>query len=316
MIRKKYKMAVSSLVLSSLTLIVLAASFVIPNTDFGKKLFFPKASELQSDLEKSYLEIDKLIGEKEYLMHELKLQLEKVQQLKAENDSLQSELDVKYQQIETLIQKIDSLEQDVSKLMTLRSELAYAKKQYQMAAKPSNETKEVASEEVTVVKEKNNVENSATLPNTNTSTTVTADSPVKDIIRNYEENIRLLNSSIQTYHKRDSGSKKETASASKVNHLVLHYTLYVDKGNKKKTAKFYIQLFDTNNKNVGKTKKLLIDDKELIYSFESSVEYTEQVNQVEEEFSTEGLNLDKGVYFLNIFSAKGKLLCSRSFELN
>lgn len=314
MIRKKYKMAVSSLVLSSLTLIVLAASFVIPNTAFGKKLFFPKASELQSDLEKSYLEIDKLIGEKEYLMQELKLQLEKVQQLKAENDSLQSELDVKYKQIETLIYKIDSLEQDVSKLMTLRSELSYAKKQYEMAAKTSNEKEEVASEEVTVVKEENSVENSATLPNS--VTTLNTDSPVKDIIRNYEENIRLLNSSIQTYHKRDSGSKKETASASKVNRLVLHYTLYVDKGNKKKTAKFYIQLFDTNNKNVGKTKKLLIDDKELIYSFESSVEYTEQVNQVEQEFSTEGLNLDKGVYFLNIFSAKGKLLCSRSFELN
>ena len=314
MIRKKYKMAVSSLVLSSLTLIVLAASFVIPNTDFGKKLFFPKASELQSDLEKSYLEIDKLIGEKEYLMHELKLQLEKVQLLKAENDSLQSELDVKYQQIETLILKIDSLEQDVSKLMTLRSELAYAKKQYQMAANPSNETKEIVSEEVTVLEEENSVKNSATLPNS--ATVATVDSPVTDIIRNYEENIRLLNSSIKTYHKRDSGSKKETASASKVNRLLLHYTLYVDKGNKKKTAKFYIQLFDTNNKNVGKTKKLLIDDKELIYSFESSVEYTEQVNQVEQEFSTEGLNLDKGVYFLNIFSAKGKLLCSRSFELN
>lgn len=314
MIRKKYKMAVSSLVLSSLTLIVLAASFVIPNTDFGKKLFFPKASELQSDLEKSYLEIDKLIGEKEYLMQELKLQLEKVQLLKAENDSLQSELEVRYHQIETLIQKIDSLEQDVSKLMALRSELAYAKKQYQIAAASSNVTEEIVSEEATIAKDENLVETSSTLPNS--ATTVNTDSPVKDIIRNYEENIRLLNSSIQTYHKRDSGNKKETTSASKVNSLVLHYTLYVDKGNKKKKANFYIQLFDTNNKNVGKTKKLLIDDKELIYSFESSVEYAEQVNQVEQEFATEGLNLDKGVYFLNIFSAKGKLLCSRSFELN
>lgn len=314
MIRKKYKMALSSLVLSSLTLIVLTVSFLIPNTDFGKKLFFPKASELQSDLEKSYLEIDKLINEKEFLMHELKLQLEKVQLLKAENDSLQLELDVKYQQIEALIQKIDSLEEDVSKLMTLRSELAYAKKQYQMATTLSSETKETVSEKATVVNDENPQVTSSTP--SKLTTVVNSDSPVKDIIRNNEENIRLLNSSIQTYHKRDSGTKKETSTASKVNHLVLHFTLYVDKSNKKKTANFYIQLFDTNNKNVGKTKKLLIDDKELVYSFESSVEYTEQVNQVAQEFSTEGLNLDKGVYFLNIFSAKGKLLCSRSFELN
>ena len=67
---------------------------------------------------------------------------------------------------------------------------------------------------------------------------------------------------------------------------------------------------------MGKTKSFFIDDKELVYSFKSNVEYVEQVSQVKEEFSTEGLSLHKGIYFLNIFSSKGKLLCSRSFKLD
>ena len=54
----------------------------------------------------------------------------------------------------------------------------------------------------------------------------------------------------------------------------------------------------------------------LIYSFSSTVSYEEEVNRIHEEFSTEGLELDKGVYFLNIFSEAGKLLSSRSFKLD
>ncbi|WP_130734875.1 hypothetical protein [Flavobacterium sp. J27] len=317
MVRKKYKMALSSLVLSSLTLIVLATSFLIPSTDFGKNLSFFNTSELQSDLEKSYLEIDKLISEKEFLMKELKQQLEKVQFLKTENDSLKTELDVKHQQIESLIFKIESLEKDVSKLMTLKRELAKAKKQYETAFDAnSNSKKEETIEENTVagnmgseIKKENKEE---TITNKVTST----ESPIRDIIREYDGNIRLLNSKVQTYHKRSNGIKKETTTASKVNSLELEYTLYVDKTNEKKTNVFYVQVFDTNNKNVGKTKSYFIGDKELVYSFVSNIEYVDQVSQVKQEFSTEGLNLEKGVYFLNIFSSKGKLLCSRSFKLD
>ena len=78
-------------------------------------------------------------------------------------------------------------------------------------------------------------------------------------------------------------------------------TLYLDKNLISRSNIFYIQIFDTNNKNVGKTKSTFINENELVYSFISKVEYEDEVTQIKEEFSTEGLNLDTGVYFLNIF---------------
>lgn len=316
MVRKKYKMALWSLVLSTVTLTVLASSFLLTKTTFGKNLNFFNSSELQSDLELSYVEIEKLISEKEFLMRELKVQLEKVQTLKTENDSLKSELDVKYQQIEELILKIESLENDVSKLMALKRELVKARKQYEVKSveNPPLNKESIVEEIIVSNDESNDIINSAF-----DQTSISEDdneSPVKDIVREYEGNVRLLNSSVQTYHKKESGAKKETTNASKVNSLELQYTLYVDKSNDKRRTDFYVQIFDTNNKNVGKTKSFFIDNKELVYSFKSNVEYVEQVSQVQEEFSTEGLSFHKGIYFLNIFSSKGKLLCSRSFKLD
>ncbi|NHN25499.1 hypothetical protein FIA58_007400 [Flavobacterium jejuense] len=311
MVRKKYKMALWSLVLSCVTLIVLASSFLLTNTSFGKNLNIFNSSELESDLEKSYIEIEKLISEKELLMQELKEQLEKFQTLETENDSLKSELEVKYQQVEELISKIESLEKDVSKLMSLKNELAKARKDYDKLSaekRASNKEKLVSDESVNYSSEATSDKSLARKED--------IESPIKEIVRELEENIRLLNSSVQTYHKKESGIKKETTSASKVNSLGLRYTLYVDKSNDKRMNVFYVQIFDTNNKNVGKTKSFFIDDKELVYSFKSNVEYEEQVTEIEEEFSTQGLNLDKGVYFLNIFSSKGKLLSSRSFKLD
>lgn len=316
MVRKKYKMALWSLVLSTVTLTVLALSFLLTKTTFGKNLNLFNSSELQSDLEMSYIEIEKLISEKEFLMRELKVQLEKVQTLKTENDSLKSELDVKYQQIEELILKIESLENDVSKLMALKRELVKARKQYEIkSVKNPPLNKESIVEEIIVSNEESNDIIDSAFDQTSISEEDN-ESPVKDIVREYEGNVRLLNSSVQTYHKKESGVKKETTNASKVNSLELQYTLYVDKSNDKKRTDFYVQIFDTNNKNVGKTKSFFIDDKELVYSFKSNVEYIEPISQVKEEFSTEGLSLHKGIYFLNIFSSKGKLLCSRSFKLD
>ena len=67
MVRKNFKMASWSLVLSIVTLLVLASTILVANTSFGKDLPFFTNTELKSDLEKSYLEIEKLISEKEFI---------------------------------------------------------------------------------------------------------------------------------------------------------------------------------------------------------------------------------------------------------
>ncbi|WP_130734876.1 hypothetical protein [Flavobacterium sp. J27] len=316
MFKKNSKMASWSLILSILTLLILASTFVLANTRLGKNIDLFNNAALKSDLEKSYLEIERLISEKEFLMLQLKEQLEKYKKLENENETLQSELEIKHQQIDELMLKIASLEKDVSKLMTLKKELQKAKSEFQNQL----------TENTTLKNGKNTIATKGTTPSLNTEnalleTKVTEkkvdnNSPIKDIIRDEYDNIRLLNSSIQTYFKKDSGVKKPHTLATKVNILELQYTLYADKNSNKRENIFYIQIFDTNNKNVGKTKSIYIGEKELVYSFKSIVAYEEEINSIKEEFSTEGLDLDKGVYFLNIFSENGKLLSSRSFKLD
>ncbi|VXB38140.1 conserved hypothetical protein [Flavobacterium sp. 9AF] len=313
MLKKNSKVATWSLILSIITMLALTTTFLLANTKLGKNINLFANTELQSDLEKSRVEIERLIKEKEYLMLQLKEQLEKYKALENENNILKTELEAKHQQIENLIQKIDSLEKDVSKLMSLKNEFTKAKKEYETKVvenKSSENTKVIVQNK----ESKTTIAEASFVPSEKqTSVSV---SPVSTIIRDDYDDLRLLNSSVQTYHKKNSGEKKYATSVSKVNSLDLEYTLYLDKNKIRRSNTFYIQIFDTNNKNVGKTKSVFIGSNELVYSFISSVEYEEEVNRIHEEFSTEGLNLEKGVYFLNIFSESGKLLSSRSFKLD
>ena len=52
-------------------------------------------------------------------------------------------------------------------------------------------------------------------------------------------------------------------------------TIYLDKNKLSRSNTFYIQIFDTNNKNVGKTKSVFVGSNELVYSFISTVTYEE-----------------------------------------
>ncbi|MVO10542.1 hypothetical protein GOQ30_15315 [Flavobacterium sp. TP390] len=315
MVKKNFKMASWSFALSILTLLILATTVLLANTRLGENMNFFTNKNLQSDLEKSYLEIEKLISEKELLMLQLEEQLEKYKALEMENENLQTELELRNQQMDALIQKIDSLEKDVSKLMSLKDELAKAKTAYEThvtEVKNEKTPKKVTSDNVSNNETKTMIAEARFLPSENQKNT----SPVSTIIRDDYDELRLLNSSVQTYHIKNSGEKKLASQADKVNSLVLEYTIYLDKNKLRRSNTFYIQLFDTNNKNVGKTKSVFVGSNELIYSFSSTVSYEEEVNRIHEEFSTEGLELDKGVYFLNIFSEAGKLLSSRSFKLD
>ena len=315
MVKKNFKMASWSFALSILTLLILATTVLLANTRLGENMNFFTNKNLQSDLEKSYLEIEKLISEKELLMLQLEEQLEKYKALEIENENLQTELELRNQQMDALIQKIDSLEKDVSKLMSLKDELAKAKTAYEThltEVKNEKTPKKVTSDNVSNNETKTMIAEARFLASENQKNT----SPVSTIIRDDYDELRLLNSSVQTYHIKNSGEKKLASQADKVNSLVLEYTIYLDKNKLRRSNTFYIQLFDTNNKNVGKTKSVFVGANELIYSFSSTVSYEEEVNRIHEEFSTEGLELDKGVYFLNIFSEAGKFLSSRSFKLD
>ena len=92
MIKKNAKIASWSLGLSIATLLIVSSSLLITYTDIGKNMSFFNISNVKSELEASYIKIDKLIQEKDVLMQQLKDKLREFEELKIENDVLKYDL--------------------------------------------------------------------------------------------------------------------------------------------------------------------------------------------------------------------------------
>lgn len=318
MIKKNTKIATWSLVVSITTLLLVVSGLLVTRyTDIVEKFDFFNTKELKADLKESYERIDILLKEKEVLMNQLSEKLREFEALKIENDVLKSDLESKNQEIEVLTEKVNALEKNVASLLSLKKELNAS---IQKNEKTTQRMEQLVAENLKnkADNEKNTIQKASiadTSFGTITKNTVLNDSPIRDIVNDEENNVRLLNSKVKTFFIKQSGVKKESNSVAKVNTLELNYTLFKDKGSNKSKNKFYIQIFDTNNKNIGNTQSRFVEGKELVYSFVSEADNKNTINTITEQFSTEGLNLDKGVYFLNIFNEYGKLLTTKSFRL-
>lgn len=272
--------------------------------------FFSKKTELET----SYEKIDKLIQENDSLMQQLKLELEHTEELEYENNLMLNELDFKNKQI-------DSLEKNVRSLENLKNELKLAiRKQKGIISSFNSSTTAENGDQL-----KNNIKSvpkellkKDTLKNNKSikKTSQIESSPIQEIVRDEYDEVRLLNLDIKTLFTKGNNIKKETTNANKVNTIEVNYTLYRDKDSNESTNKFYIQIFDTNNRNLVNTYIANINGKELVYSYISEVESDKLVNTVKGEYSLQGLNLHEGIYFFNIFNSDGRLLSSRSFRLD
>ena len=310
MIRKKNKTAPWALALSLVTFLTLVSFLLLSYTDVGSYFSF---LNMRTDLEKSYEKIDKLIVEKDFLMKQLKVELEESKELKYENNLLLIELEFKNK-------KIDSLEKNVRNLEYLRTQLSLAIQKQKGIIKlkdsPPIIKKEVKEINNNIITDKSRKKDSLNEGKRTKKIPSEETSPIQDIDKDEYDEIRILNLDIKTAYSKGSDFVKKTANADKVNTIEIEYTLYKDRDSKKSTNQFFIQIFDTNNQSLANTYTTVLNGKELVYSFVSDVACEKLVNKVKGKYSVSGLNLHEGIYFFNIFSKDGRLLSSRSFKLN
>ncbi|MFB9097706.1 MULTISPECIES: hypothetical protein [Flavobacterium] len=312
MIRKKNKTAPWALALSLVTFLTLVSFLLLSYTNVGSYFSF---LNMRTDLEKSYEKIDKLIVEKDFLMKQLKVELEESKELKYENNLLLIELEFKNK-------KIDSLEKNVRNLEYLRAQLSLAiqKQKGIIKSKGSSPVIEKEVKETTknndIIADKSRKKDSLNERKGTKKIPLEESSPIQDIVKDEYDEIRLLNLDIKTTYSKGADFVKETTNADKVNTIEIEYTLYKDRDSNKSTNQFFIQIFDTNNQSLANTYTTMLNGKELIYSFVSDVACEKLVNKVKGKYSVGGLNLHEGIYFFNIFSKDGRLLSSRSFKLN
>lgn len=109
-----------------------------------------------------------------------------------------------------------------------------------------------------------------------------------------------------------SSGKKETDKANKTDEIKISFMIPENKLAKEGLREFYVQVIDGANNVIGDKGMLTLEGKILIYSFVSSVNYTNSTIQKNELI--QGKDFIKGNYTINIYD-KNELLNSSMFIL-
>nr|WP_315157589.1 hypothetical protein [uncultured Flavobacterium sp.] len=124
--------------------------------------------------------------------------------------------------------------------------------------------------------------------------------------------LSVLNLQTAAYKLKSSGKEIATDKASRANVLKISFTIAENSIAKSGDKDYYVQVIDSKNNVLGEAKKITFGDKELVYSFVSSVKYENKTVQVSQDLA--GKDFAKGTYAVNIFD-KDQLVSSTNFSL-
>jgi hypothetical protein len=126
------------------------------------------------------------------------------------------------------------------------------------------------------------------------------------------EKLKVLNLKTVAYKVRSSGKQIETEKARKADMLKVNFTIAENEVAKSGDKTYNVQIIDSNNNVLGEKKEETFGDKNLTYSFATTVKYENQTVDVTQDLP--GENFEKGEYFVNIFD-KDELVSKTSFVL-
>ncbi len=124
--------------------------------------------------------------------------------------------------------------------------------------------------------------------------------------------LSVLNLQTAAYKLKSSGKEIATDKASRADVLKISFTIAENSIAKSGDKDYYVQVIDSKNNVLGEAKKITFGEKELAYSFVSSVKYENKTVQVSQDLA--GKDFAKGTYSVNIFD-KDQLVSSTNFSL-
>jgi uncharacterized protein (DUF3084 family) len=136
----------------------------------------------------------------------------------------------------------------------------------------------------------------------------------EDLSKTVEKGSKLSVLNLQTaaYKLKSSGKEIATDKASRANVLKISFTIAENSIAKSGDKDYYVQVIDSKNNVLGDAKSITFGDKELTYSFVSSVKYENKTVQVSQDLA--GKDFVKGMYTVNVFD-KDQLVSSTNFSL-
>jgi hypothetical protein len=278
--RKKDRNLSFKIIIILLTLLLLGSLFYIYKlSDRTKRIVLSLREEksiLLKDLEKSELLLGQTLNNKTALYSQLILEQKKVKKLIADvkkNDVSEAEI-LKFKK------GADNIN---DRIKVLLREL-------------NNYKKKIDSTTVVLAQQK---ELNDTLSTTNKflSKKITAASTL------YYYNLQT-----KAYKLRNSGEKVETEKARKADILKISFSIAENKLVNAGNSILYIQIIDSKNNVIGGGRKTTetFGNSTLIYSYTTKVKYNNKTLKIEDELAVE--NLEKGLYFINVFDRSSLVL--------
>jgi hypothetical protein len=233
-------------------------------------------SMLLKDLEKSELLLGQTLNNKTVLYSQLVLEQEKVKKLIADvkkNDVSEAEI-LKFKK------GADNINDRIKVLLRVLND--YKKK--------------IDSTTVVLAQQK---ELNDTLSTANNSLS----KKITDASKLYYYNLQT-----KAYKLRNSGEIVETEKARKVDLLKISFSIAENKLVNAENKLLYVQIIDSKNNVIGGGKKNteVFGNNTLIYSYSAKVKYKSKTIKIEDELAVE--NLEKGLYFINVFDRSTMVL--------
>jgi type IV secretory pathway VirJ component len=126
------------------------------------------------------------------------------------------------------------------------------------------------------------------------------------------EKLKVLNLKTVAYKVRSSGKQIETEKARRADMLKVNFTIAENEVAKSGDKTYNVQIIDSKNNVLGEKKVETFGEKNLTYSFATTVKYENKTVDVTQDIP--GENFEKGEYFVNIFD-KDELVSKTSFVL-
>lgn len=126
--------------------------------------------------------------------------------------------------------------------------------------------------------------------------------------------LTVMNLRTQAFKEKSSGREVETSRARRADKLKVCFSIAENEVAKSGDRLYYVQIIDSKNNVIGEKRTENFGSQTLTYSFTTTVAYENKSVDVCENLEGNGVDFEKGDYFVNIFD-KGTLVSKTTFTL-
>lgn len=251
-----------------------------------------------------------LVKDKDTAMEELTLLKTKLDAAIAENTSVSDELIAEREKVVKLMADLEKSKGDVASLKKIQAQYNALNSKFNALVKENGLLKDQNMTLVSKVDslnmalgEKIRFNDTLVIQNENLAKTVEKASKLV-----------VMNLRTQAIKEKSSGREVVTERARRADKLKVCFSIAQNEVAQSGDKLYYVQIIDSKNNVLGEKKVENFGELTLTYSFTTTVAYENKSVDVCESLDNNGVDFEKGTYFVNIFD-KGTLVSKTSFTL-